>query len=131
MTQLLVNIDVDDLERATRFYTRAFGLSVGRKLGDDFLELVGAEVPIYLLVNRAGSAPFAGATGGRSYERHWSPVHLDLVVPDIEQAIARALEAGAKLERAVQQEPYGLLALLLRSLRPRLLLPAVSGPRVR
>lgn len=32
-TQLLINIDVDDLERAVAFYTRAFDLRVGRRFG--------------------------------------------------------------------------------------------------
>src|SRR5687768_12502022 len=112
MAKLLVNIDVDDIERALRFYNEAFDLKVGRRLGNDFVELVGGEVPLYLLRKREGTAPFDGATVSRTYQRHWSPVHLDLVVPDIEAAVARALRAGATLEQAPEQEPYGLLALL-------------------
>jgi catechol 2,3-dioxygenase-like lactoylglutathione lyase family enzyme len=38
---LLVNIDVDDLEKASRFYCDALGLSVGRRF-DGWLELIGA-----------------------------------------------------------------------------------------
>ena len=33
--RFLVNVDVDDLERATRFYTGAFGLRPGRRFGAD------------------------------------------------------------------------------------------------
>ncbi len=112
MTKLLVNIDVPDIEAARRFYTEAFGLSTGRRLGDDFLELVGAEAPLYLLLKREGTPPHEGSITSRDYRRHWSPVHLDLVVPDIHEAIARAVRAGATLERGAEQEPYGLLALL-------------------
>src|SRR5690606_20241866 len=54
MTGLLVNLDVDDVERATDFYTRAFDLRVGRRFGDDFVELVGAPAPLYLLRQPAG-----------------------------------------------------------------------------
>jgi catechol 2,3-dioxygenase-like lactoylglutathione lyase family enzyme len=32
MIELLVNIDVDDLERGVEFYTRDLGLEVGRRL---------------------------------------------------------------------------------------------------
>ena len=32
MIELFTNIDVDDLERAVEFYTRALGLKVGRRL---------------------------------------------------------------------------------------------------
>lgn len=112
MAQLVINLDVDDIDRAAAFYTQAFELRVGRKLGDDFLELVGAAVPIYLLKEPAGTRPFRGAQTARSYTRHWSPVHLDFVVSDIQVAIARAVGAGATLEAPERLEPYGWLALL-------------------
>jgi predicted enzyme related to lactoylglutathione lyase len=112
MTQLLLNIDVDDIERARAFYTKAFELKVGRRLGPDFLELVGAELPIYLLLKASGTRPFDKAPSERTYRPHWTPVHVDLVVPDIEAAIARAVRAGATLERPAEREPYGRLALL-------------------
>jgi catechol 2,3-dioxygenase-like lactoylglutathione lyase family enzyme len=51
---LLVNIDVDDLEKASRFYCDALGLSVGRRF-DGWLELIGAAAPIYLLPKAAGT----------------------------------------------------------------------------
>jgi catechol 2,3-dioxygenase-like lactoylglutathione lyase family enzyme len=38
--EMLVNIDVDDLERAETFYTAAFGLEVERRLGATANELV-------------------------------------------------------------------------------------------
>ena len=38
MGRMLVNIDVDDLERATRFYTQALGLRVGRRFGAAAIE---------------------------------------------------------------------------------------------
>jgi hypothetical protein len=71
MARLLVNIDVDDLQRGVRFYTKAFDLHVGRQLGGGCVELLGAEVPIYLLVKPVDSTPFAGASGLRDYGRHW------------------------------------------------------------
>ena len=42
----------------------------------------GAQAPIYLLEKAAGT-PAAGATRQpRDYARHWTPVHLDVVVDD-------------------------------------------------
>lgn len=109
---LLINIDVDDLPRAERFYTAAFGLRPGRRFGDDALELLGGTAPVCLLAKAAGSAavPDGGAT--RDYARHWTPVHLDIVVEDLDAALARALAAGARLERPVAQQRWGRLALL-------------------
>ena len=51
---LLVNIDVDDLAKAERFYCDAFGLKIGRRF-DGATELLGREVPIYLLLKAAGA----------------------------------------------------------------------------
>lgn len=112
MTALLVNIDVPDLERGIAFYTRAFELRLGRRLGSDFAELLGAPVPIYLLQNGAGTAPIPGAASVRDYDRHWTPVHFDFVVPALDAAIERALAAGATLEREPTDHAYGRLALL-------------------
>lgn len=111
MPSLLLNLDVDDLERAVAFYTNAFELSVGRRF-DGFVELLGAEAPLYLLQKPAQTAPFGGAEQLRSYARHWMPLHLDFVVPDLDAALARALAAGAVLEAPPSQQAYGRLALL-------------------
>src|SRR5688572_3053399 len=105
MAKLLVNIDVPDLERAARFYTHALELRPGRRIGSDALELIGAEVPINLLLKAAGTRPYPDAAGVREYARHWSPVHLDFGVRDLEAALARALAAGATQEGEIEQ--YG------------------------
>lgn len=112
MAKLNINIDVDDLARAERFYCEAFELKPARRLGADILELTGAGVLIYLLRRPPGSKPFAGATQGRGYARHWSPMHLDFIVDDIEAALARALSAGAVLEQPTTEAAFGTLALL-------------------
>ncbi len=108
----MINLDVDDIERAIAFYTQGLGLHVGRRFDVEFVELLGAEVPLYLLQKSAGSAPFVGARQGRNYARHWTPVHLDFVVGDLQRALARAVDAGATLEGAVSEHAYGRLALL-------------------
>src|SRR5689334_18805280 len=98
MPQLLVNLDVPDVERAIDFYTRGLGLRVGRRFDAGFVELLGGDAPIYLLQKDAGSVPHAAAQAGRSYRRHWTPVHLDFVVDDLDAALVRAQSAGAALE---------------------------------
>jgi predicted enzyme related to lactoylglutathione lyase len=112
MPSLLVNIDVPDLERGIEFYTQAFELRLGRRLGSDFAELLGAEAPIYLLCIPSGTPPIPRGGVQRDYHRHWTPVHLDFVVADLEVALQRAAAAGAKIERAPTDHAYGKLALL-------------------
>jgi lactoylglutathione lyase len=105
-------LDVDDIESAVRFYTEGLMLTVGRRFDREFVELLGAGTPIYLLGKSAGSKPFAGALQGRGYSRHWTPVHLDFVVEDLDASLARAVAAGATLEGPPSEHAYGRLALL-------------------
>ena len=109
---LLVNIDVDDLDRAVHFYTSAFGLTVGRRFGAGGAELLGGSAPIYLLVKEGGSPASSATSQARDYARHWTPVHLDIVVADIDAAVERAMQAGAALEQAVRASNWGKLALM-------------------
>jgi len=112
MLQLLANIDVDDIERAEAFYVDALQLKVGRRFGDGGVELLGASSPIYLLKKAEGSAAGDATTQTRDYRRHWTPVHLDFVVPDLAVALARATAAGAMLEGEVRTANWGRIAVL-------------------
>lgn len=108
--RILVNIDVPDLEHAIDFYQRAFGLTLRRRIGPTVAEMAGAEAPIYLLEKAAGT-PAAGATRQpRDYARHWTPVHLDVVVEDADRAVAQAVAAGARLEDPAVSHNWGRIA---------------------
>nr|AIA16701.1 Glyoxalase-like domain protein [uncultured bacterium]AIA17081.1 Glyoxalase-like domain protein [uncultured bacterium] len=91
----IVNIDVPDLVPAIRFYRAALGLRLARLIEDDVAELSGASSTVYLLKHPAGSDATHGASPPRSYARHWTPVHIDFVVDDIEAAARQAIAAGA------------------------------------
>ena len=109
--EVLINIDVADLESAIGFYQSAVDLRLGRRLFDGTVaEMLGATSPIYLLAKEPGSSPCFHGSQIREYQRHWTPVHLDFVVQDIEAAVARALTAGAKLEGELQSYTWGYLA---------------------
>lgn len=111
--EVRICIDVDDIERAIAFYTGGLGLRVGRRLGGDWVELLGGSSPIDLLANAAGTPPLGESKPQRrDYKRHWTPVHLDFVVTDMEAAIARAVAAGGVLEQAVQERRWGRMASL-------------------
>jgi predicted enzyme related to lactoylglutathione lyase len=111
--EILVNIDVDDIEKAMTFYQDALGLRVGRRLfGGAAIEMLGASSKINLLAKPAGSSASSGASLPRDYQRHWTPVHLDFAVENIAAAVQRASAAGATLEGDIQSFNWGRMAVM-------------------
>jgi predicted enzyme related to lactoylglutathione lyase len=107
---VLINIDVPALEPAIAFYREAFGLAVGRRLGGEVVELTGWPSPVYLLEKPAGS--LGAGDQPRGYQRHWTPVHLDVAVDDVDAAVERAVRAGAIVERPAATHNWGRIAIL-------------------
>jgi predicted enzyme related to lactoylglutathione lyase len=107
---LLVNIDVDDLEKAIAFYRDGLGLRPGRRLVGSIQEMLGGSSPIFLIEKSSGSAASSTLSRQRDYRRHWTPVHLDFVVENISDAINAAQRAGAILEGTLQSFDWGKLA---------------------
>jgi predicted enzyme related to lactoylglutathione lyase len=109
----LINIDVDDIEKGIAFYEQGIGLKCSRRLFEGTVaELLGAAAPIYLLQSDGHTCPAPGSKQQRDYSRHWTPVHCDFVVDDIESAIGKAVTAGATLETGPETLAYGKLATL-------------------
>lgn len=110
MVHVHAYVEVGELERGIAFYCDAFGLTLKRRLRPTWVELGGASVPIFLLGNRPPVADLGGKKVQRSHERHWTPVHLDFIVPDLDAAVARAMKCGASLDREIQAREYGRMA---------------------
>lgn len=110
--ELRACIDVDNLEKGIEFYTQALGLSLGRRLDAAWAELLGAPIPLDLLANPQGSRASVESTAVRDYGRHWTPVHFDFVVADLDSAVRRAETAGGKLEGRIQEKKWGRLAII-------------------
>jgi len=86
-------IDVDDVSHAVRFYAEGIGLTVVKQEAD-WAQLKLGEQTLWIMKIAAGpSGPIS-----RDYRRHWTPVHLDFHVEDIDKTIERAVVAGGKLE---------------------------------
>lgn len=93
---------VPDLERAIEFYGRALGLSLRRRLDDNWVEMEGASAPIFFLrTDRPPRGP-----------GDWT-LHLDFIVEDLEAAAGRAREAGAVQVREFQARVWGRMANLV------------------
>ena len=98
-------IDVDDVDRAVEFYGRGLGLTVVEAHPEWAHVKAGAQT-FWIM-----KAP-VGAQGqiSRDYRRHWTPVHLDFTVEDIDAAVGRAIDAGGTLEGKVRRGAKGALA---------------------
>lgn len=105
--RLLLNIDVPDLAAAEAFYVAAFGLNPARRLGESVVELVGSGAAIYLLKKAVGT--FGAGNSLRTYERHWTPLHCDWVVDDLDASLRQALAAGAQQEGPIREANWGRL----------------------
>jgi predicted enzyme related to lactoylglutathione lyase len=101
-------IDVDDVDRAVEFYERGLGLTVVKHEPDWAQITLGAQTFWIMKVPAGPQGPIS-----RDYQRHWTPVHLDFAVDDIEEAVKRAVDAGGKLEGEIRHGPKGLLANLV------------------
>ena len=107
---MLVNIDVDDLPKGLAFYQQAVELRPGRRFGSLGVEMLGASSAIYLLAKPEGTRPSSNTDETRRYRRHWTPVHLDFVVAELDAAVSRAIDAGARLEGEIQTHQWGRIA---------------------
>ena len=104
--KLEVCIDVDDVARAVAFYGRGLGLAVVAQ-HPRWAQLELGEQTLWI-VKKQGLGP--AGTGACDYRRHWTPVHLDFVVDDLDSAVERALAAGGRLDRGItrnEAEPCG------------------------
>ena len=93
-----VTIDVPQLDEGLRFYCDALGLAeIARPIATYAILKCGSS-QIGLIEKPAGTKPAKGSDDVRRYERHWTPVHIDLHVDDVESVLTNALNAGAKCE---------------------------------
>jgi predicted enzyme related to lactoylglutathione lyase len=95
-----VYIGVTDLESGIAFYTQGIGLRLRRRLRPNWVELEGASVPIFLDLVSDRLRNFAGP---------WT-VHLDFVTDDLDAAVQQVQDAGAVLDRPLQDREWGRMA---------------------
>jgi predicted enzyme related to lactoylglutathione lyase len=108
---LIVNIDVPDLAAGVAFYEAGLGFRLRRKLfGNAVAEMEGHGGRIFLIEQPPGSTAVPGTPVARNYAAHWTPVHLDLAVDDLDAAIARARAAGATASGEISRQAFGDIA---------------------
>jgi uncharacterized glyoxalase superfamily protein PhnB len=110
MKSLSVSVDVPSLEDGVAFYSQAFGFEKVAAPVPGVAVLRAGEATLCLLEKAAGTAPSPATSERRRYERHWTPVHLDVHVEDLRAALARAVKAGAQQEQLFENAEHGSAA---------------------
>ena len=110
MISVSVSVDVPNLSDGVRFYTNAFGFSKVSEPISGLAVLRAGTSEICLLEKAPGSIPSSHTKEARHYERHWTPVHMDLHVDNLKSALAKAIEAGAKQEQLFESPEHGSVA---------------------
>jgi uncharacterized glyoxalase superfamily protein PhnB len=72
--------------------------------------LQGLNIELCLLERPAGSTPSPNTRDRRTFERHWTSVHLDFHVEDLNAALDRAEALGARREQVFENPKHGSAA---------------------
>lgn len=97
-----VSIDVPDLDAGVSFYVAVFGFVELSRPFPTMAVVDGNNVSVCLHERASGSVPAPTAKETRRYERHWTPVHLDLHVPGFDDTLGRIRESGGHVEQEVR-----------------------------
>lgn len=99
-----VSIDVPDLEAGLRFYAEVFGFVETVRPFPTMAILDANNVSVCMHQKATGSKPSPVGTELRHYERHWTPVHLDLHVPDFDAVLTKVRSAGGAIENEYRNQ---------------------------
>ena len=93
-----VSIDVPELEAGLRFYGEVFGFVETVRPFQTMAILDANNVSVCMHEKAAGSKSATAGSERRRYERHWTPVHLDLHVEDFDAVLSKVRAQGGAIE---------------------------------
>lgn len=99
-----VSIDVPNLAAGLQFYERVFGFVETARPFPTMAVLDANNVTVCMHEKPGGTKSSAGGAEVRRYERHWTPVHLDFHVPDLDAVLAKVRAAGGAVENELRTQ---------------------------
>jgi predicted enzyme related to lactoylglutathione lyase len=99
-----VSIDVPDLESGLHFYATVFGFVETARPFPTMAVLDANSVTVCMHEKAEGSRSSSVGPDLRQYERHWTPVHLDLHVRDFDAALDKVRAEGGAVENEFRSE---------------------------
>jgi predicted enzyme related to lactoylglutathione lyase len=99
-----LSIDVPRLEDGVGFYGRVFGFVETSRPFPTMAILDANNVTVCMHEKAAGTKSSPGGAEARHYERHWTPVHIDLHVVDFDAVLGRVRQEGGTVELEFRNE---------------------------
>lgn len=93
-----VSIDVPNLEEGLRFYREVFGFVETARPFPSMAIVDANNVTVCMHEKKAGTKSSPAGAATRQYDRHWTPVHLDLHVADFDAVLEKVRVAGGAVE---------------------------------
>ncbi|MGB0953408.1 MAG: VOC family protein [Planctomycetota bacterium] len=103
MASVSICIDVAELKTATAFYREALGC-VLEETEETHSKLSLDGITIHLVLKEAGSPATRVGSSLPTFERHWTPVHLDFDVKDVDETAELVLRLGGSVEEVKRAE---------------------------
>ncbi|MCA9680228.1 MAG: VOC family protein [Kofleriaceae bacterium] len=98
-TRVHVSIDVPDLDAGLRFYGDVFGFVETARPFPTMAIVDANNVIVCMHAKPAGTRSSLAGADERRYARHWTPVHLDLHVADLDAVLDRVRAGGGAVEQ--------------------------------
>jgi catechol 2,3-dioxygenase-like lactoylglutathione lyase family enzyme len=93
-----ISIDVPNLEAGLRFYGNVFGFREKARPFPTMAILDANNLTVCMHQKAAGTKSSPGGGDVRRYERHWTPVHVDVHVEDLDAALEKLRAEGGLVE---------------------------------
>ncbi len=108
-----ISIDVPKLDDAVCFYGDVFGFVETARPFPTMAILDANNVTVCMHEKAAGTQSSTPGKEKRHYERHWTPVHIDIHVEDFDGALEKVRAAGGTVEMEFRNQgpkPAGFCA---------------------
>lgn len=99
-----LSVDVPDLDAGLRFYGRVLGFVETARPFPSMAILDANNLTVCMHAKGAGTRSSEASGDTRHYERHWTPVHMDLHVHDLDAVLAKVRAEGGAVEREFRTE---------------------------
>jgi len=99
-----LSIDVPNLDAGLRFYASVFGFVEKSRPFPTMAILDAGNLTVCMHEKAAGTKSSPVGPDVRRYERHWTPVHLDFHVTDLDAVLSKVRVEGGMIENEFRTE---------------------------